>query len=173
MRRLRARGVSSVIACCLALAACGSTGAPSGTVTNSGSVNPSVRDAGLRFASCMRSRGVSNFPDPGAGGGINISPASGINPQSPAFQTAQRACKSFLPKGIGHPPTATAAQKRAALAFAQCMRSHGEPNFPDPANKVSSATPILALHGMLFPVGPGLDPNAPAFRRVAAACGVH
>jgi hypothetical protein len=42
--------------------------------------------------------------------------------------------------GGGSPPSATAAQQGTssrvaeALAFARCMRSHGEPSFPDPDN---------------------------------------
>jgi hypothetical protein len=39
----------------------------------------------------MRSHGVPNFPDPGA------SLPSGVNPQSPAFQAAQQACRQLEP----------------------------------------------------------------------------
>jgi len=51
----------------------------------------------LAMARCMRSHGVPSFPDPqfqtGPGGGFGIRLGGpGINPQSPAFQTAQRAC---------------------------------------------------------------------------------
>jgi hypothetical protein len=62
---------------------------------------------GLKFAQCMRSHGVPNFPDPqiqsGPGGGIGVrigGPGSGINPQSPAFQSAQRACGKLF-GGLG------------------------------------------------------------------------
>jgi hypothetical protein len=57
------------------------------------------RDAALKFARCMRSHGV-NVPDPQVGGGggfLRLGPASGVNPQSPAFQTAQKACRNLLP----------------------------------------------------------------------------
>jgi len=55
----------------------------------------------LRFSQCMRSHGVPDFPDPQAlpGGGIAIRirarPGSGsdLNPQSPQFQAAQKACQ--------------------------------------------------------------------------------
>ena len=57
----------------------------------------------LAMSRCMRSHGVPNFPDPtfqtGPGGGvaagIRISGA-GINPNSPAFQAAQKACAQFF-----------------------------------------------------------------------------
>jgi hypothetical protein len=47
---------------------------------------------------------VPNFPDPQFNGGavrISGGPASGINPDSPAFKAAQQACKSKLPGGFG------------------------------------------------------------------------
>ncbi len=169
--RSHARRVGSVVGCCLALAACGSTGAPSGTVTNGANNSPNHRDASLQFARCMRSHGVSNFPDPSARGGIDIG-GTGLNPQSPAFQSARRACESLLPNGGPKPQALTAAQKQAALAFAQCMRTHGEPDFPDPTTTPpSGATPVLAFQGMVFSMGPGLDPRSPAFRQAMRACG--
>jgi hypothetical protein len=62
-------------------------------------------DQALKFARCMRAHGI-DMPDPKAtGGGIAIrkrsdgSGSSGPNPDSPAFQSAQRECQSFMPKG--------------------------------------------------------------------------
>ena len=60
-------------------------------------------DQALKFARCMRAHGI-DMPDPQAqGGGIRIgsSRSSGgdIDPAGPAFQRAQKACESFLPKG--------------------------------------------------------------------------
>jgi hypothetical protein len=50
----------------------------------------------LRFARCMRSHGLPNFPDPritrGPGGGQGIYLGPGLDVQSPAFQAAQNAC---------------------------------------------------------------------------------
>lgn len=127
---------------------------------------------GLKLANCMRSHGVPNFPDPSPGGGLRITPQSGIDPRSPAFQSAQRACASYAPGG-GGPPTMSESQRRHALAFAQCMRTHGQPDFPDPTLTVpGGATRVLALGGMVFALGPGVDPQAPGFRRAAAACGL-
>ena len=63
----------------------------------------SRRNAMLAFARCMREHGVPNFPDPVFSGNtarIRMTPASGINPSSPAFQQAQRACG----RGIGDAP---------------------------------------------------------------------
>jgi len=49
----------------------------------------------FRFAGCMRSHGVPNFPDPGTGAAA-IKPGS-INPNSPAFKSALTSCRSALP----------------------------------------------------------------------------
>jgi hypothetical protein len=54
------------------------------------------KQAAIANAQCMRKHGVPNFPDPtfptgGGAGGIRIA-GPGINPQSPAFQNAAKAC---------------------------------------------------------------------------------
>lgn len=48
-----------------------------------------------RFAACMRSHGVSGFPDPGAGAAA-IKPGA-IDPNSPVFKSAATSCRSLLP----------------------------------------------------------------------------
>lgn len=53
------------------------------------------RQALFRFAACMRSHGVPNFPDPGAGAAA-IKPGT-IDPNSPAFKSALTSCRSDLP----------------------------------------------------------------------------
>jgi hypothetical protein len=160
--------VPLAVACCVVIAACGSSG------TSSGTNSSSDYSQALKHAGCMRSHGVSNFPDPSAGGHPQ---AIQVNPRSPAFQTAQRACRKLAPGGLGSPTHLSASQRRAALEFAQCMRAHGEPNFPDPTlNPPSAPTPgtmILAFaHKGGFVLGPGIDPRSPAFRQAASACGV-
>jgi hypothetical protein len=121
----------------------------------------------------MRSHGVPNFPDPGSNGTLQITPASGINPLSPAFQAARQACKQYFPNK-GAPPTMSESQRQAAFRFAQCMRRNGEPNFPDPSFRAAAGlTRELVLPGgMVFPIGAGIDPKSLAFRQAAARCGV-
>lgn len=48
----------------------------------------------------------------------------------------------------------------AALDYAECMRSHGEPNFPDPQ----------AGGGFVFKTGSGVDPSSPLFRAAQKQC---
>lgn len=64
-------------------------------------ITPAVRQAAvdqlLKLARCMRAHGITNFPDPDTrGGGVSIS-LQGIDPDSPQFQAAQRACQQYAP----------------------------------------------------------------------------
>jgi hypothetical protein len=152
----------AAIAVGLVLAACGSSGKPSTTAART--------DLALSFARCMRAHGVPNFPDPNAGGG-GFQLGSGINPQSPAFESAHQACAPLLPQSHGG-PQATESQFLSALKFAQCMRGHGFPGFPDPTRSDSGRPPILVIGpGMFYRVSPSFNPNTPAVSRAVAACG--
>ncbi len=53
----------------------------------------------LKFAQCMRSHGVPDFPDPNKNGGF--SGTSTVNPSSPTFQNAQSTCMQL--SGLGGP----------------------------------------------------------------------
>jgi hypothetical protein len=150
-------------ACALALSGCGSSGKPSGSA-------PSSELAGIRFADCMRSHGVSNFPDPGAGGGVRIGP--GINPQSPAFESAQKACGS---PGPGGGAQASEQLKVTMLAESECMRRHGVPSFPDPVTTAptpGNGVAVVFGHPGSFIAIPQSLINSPAFNRAAATCGL-
>ena len=49
----------------------------------------------LRYSQCMRSHGISSYPDPNGQGTISVAAGPGIDPRSPLFQRAQRACQSL------------------------------------------------------------------------------
>lgn len=54
-----------------------------------------AKEAALKHAECMRAHGVPNYPDPKfSSGGVtqSTSRGSGVNPSSPAFQQAAKAC---------------------------------------------------------------------------------
>ncbi len=161
---LAAAGVGAAL-----LAACGASGTGAG---QTGTGAAASGGPGLQLANCMRSHGVTNFPDPSPNGSIRLVPGTGINPQSPAFMSAQKACARYGPKG-GGPIRMSASQRRQAVAFAECVRAHGMPNFPDPSlGRPAGAGTVIALHGMVFVFTSGFDPRSPAFRRAATACGV-
>jgi hypothetical protein len=147
--------VLAVAGCVIALGACGSGG-------GSRSSSPSaVRADFLSFSRCMRGHGLSSFPDPGPQGGIQIPIGGGINPASPTFQAAQRACKHALPGG-GPPSQIPESQKVQMVKFAECMRAHGVSSYPDPT-----------FHGggVIQPLSTGIDPNSPSFQKAARSCG--
>ncbi|MGA2928063.1 MAG: hypothetical protein ABSG43_19125 [Solirubrobacteraceae bacterium] len=141
-----------------------------GQVRRRSSVNAS---AGIEFADCMRSHGVPSFPDPGGGGGIQITAGSGINPQSPAFQSAQSACLRLLPGGGPGGGRASESQKVAMLKLSECMRGHGFLTFPDPTSTAPSPGSGFALAfgrpGSVIAIPRSLV-QSPAFNQAAAAC---
>ena len=117
----------------------------------------------LAFAECMRSHGVPSFPDPNSQGVIQ---GSGLNPNSPSFQSASNACRHFMPNGGKPTPAQQAKAMAQALKFSQCMRSHGIRDFPDPKSGPGGAIGI-SIRG-----GPGsdLNPNNPEFEAAQKAC---
>lgn len=64
------------------------------------SQSPAQQSQLLKFVSCMRSHGVSNFPDPSSSGQMILKGGSGgVDPNSPTFKTAMQSCRSLLPNG--------------------------------------------------------------------------
>ena len=156
----------------LGLAACGSS-QPNTDGSTPAHNDPANATKALAFAKCMRSHGVSNFPDP-TGGELNLqvqktpnsTSVNGVEVNGPAFQSALQACRSYLPNG-GHPSAAETAQAKAkALAMSRCMRSHGVPNFPDPQFQTGPGGGLGVRIG-----GPGINPRSPAFQAAQKACG--
>jgi hypothetical protein len=67
-----------------------------------------VQEGALKFSQCMRTHGVPNFPDPSfSGGGVKMTlkagGPNGIDPNSPQFKAAQKACQSLRPGPHGGP----------------------------------------------------------------------
>jgi hypothetical protein len=112
----------------------------------------------------MRSHGVPGYPDPqvsvSAGSlSVGISPGS-ADPNSPAFKSANRGCHHILPNGgMQSGPGGNSPQQQAQdVAFADCMRSHGVPGFPDPGRDGVFTLPAT------------INEQAPAFVRAQNAC---
>jgi hypothetical protein len=111
----------------------------------------------------MRSHGALDFPDPSAGGGVlSAISASGINTRSPTFQAALQACKKYTPDANAT-PAQSAAENTKALKLSQCMRSHGEPNFPDPSTGPLGEQ-VIDLRSK------GIDTSSPTFQAASEAC---
>jgi hypothetical protein len=131
------------VACSSSPSSPGGGGSPSA----SGSANsPSV----IAYSHCMRSHGVPNFPDPPSSGQVPKTSAQQLGVSSSQLQAAQTACRHLYPDNgegggvltkdslgeceeTGDCPQALVQAAMAALRiYAQCMRSHGLPTWPDP-----------------------------------------
>ncbi len=85
--------------------------APKGGKPPSPAEQAKLQERALKFSQCMRAHGVPSFPDPkfsssGGGFGIRIGSKGGpsaIDPSSPKFQAAQKACQSIMPGPKGGP----------------------------------------------------------------------
>jgi hypothetical protein len=120
------------------------------------------------FSRCMRSHGVPQFPDPkidadgNAQLSINGGPGSGLDPESPQFKAAGKACQKLQPGGEGkRDPAMEKQQLGQMLKFSGCMRSHGLPDFPDP--KADGG-------GISLMLGKGMNPKSPLFQAAQKAC---
>jgi hypothetical protein len=112
---------------------------------------PANSPSAIAYSRCMRSEGVPNFPDPASTGQVPKTTAQLLGVSSLQLQAAQTACQHLYPSdgaagGVltrdslgqceetGDCPQALAQAAMTALrTFARCMRSHGLPNWPDPA----------------------------------------
>jgi hypothetical protein len=128
-----AAAVSAAAALALLAAACsdGPSSAGSGSSTTA---SGSAHSKALAYAECVRSHGVPNFPDPGSSGGFDKTTVSQLAAGNSQFQTATHTCAHLLPSGSGSTDSAAVVRQEwnGMLKFARCMRSHGEPNWPDP-----------------------------------------
>jgi hypothetical protein len=163
--RTRRHLTAAVVAasCAAAVAACGSANRPNPASASS--------DPLVKYAQCIRDHGVPNFPDPSGSHGLAI--PNDINPQSPAFKTAEQACTKLAQSGSGQ-GSSSESQKLQLLALAKCMRKHGVPSFADPT---SSPPPpgngnAIGGDGTYLAVGPPASRQSPAFKHAAAACGI-
>lgn len=136
-----------------------STAASAGGSTASGAADNFLQRA-VAYAQCMRSHGVANFPDPDPNGGAQPINPPGVDTNSPTYKAAVQACKNYLPT-VGINPNQQGQGQTQQLQFAQCMRTHGITNFPDPKNAPGPQS--LSQYG--------IDTNSSAFKAADKACG--
>jgi hypothetical protein len=120
----------------------------------------------------MRSHGVPNFPDPKPGGPSVI--PNWINPQAPAFLSAQKACTKFLGSGTSSSGAGRQSEKVTLLNLAKCMRAHGIANFPDPTTTPPPAPPPGSHTGNAIGIGGvylQFPRQSPALKHAEAKCG--
>lgn len=146
----------------VAAAGCGSAG-PTGGSAHSGS-GPVA--AAYRYARCMRSHGVSGFPDPHVSttpGGVAISQEAApvASGQAPVFTAAEHACRGIL-RAINAQAGRHGPGAGVLLAFAKCLRAHGLGDFPDPDRTGQITRSMLSAAGV--------DLHSPMFLSAAKSC---
>jgi hypothetical protein len=118
----------------------------------------------IAYSQCIRAHGIPNFPDPNSKGQFVVQngssdPTSDVS--TAVANAALKACKSLAPPSIAQGPPQGGQGARATnqgLKFSACMRSHGEPNFPDPASNGSITLP------------PGMNAESSQFQAAEKDC---
>ncbi len=161
IRQLAARGACSlraattaVVAVALIVPVAASAGGPQGNLQQA-----------LAYSRCMRAHGVPRFPDPPSSGTIPKVTLQQLGVGESQWQSAQNACSHLLPNGGNGPSQSQLRQwMNGMLRFAQCMRSHGVPSWPDPVID-AGGNPEFYLDGRV-------DQNAPQIKSRIRDC-VH
>jgi hypothetical protein len=157
---MTAKTLAASVIAVLAITACGTTTRQSGSVGSS----PTVA-----WANCMRSRGVTGFPDPIAGHTDQFPDSAGtiLATHSPAVLAAEQACQSLNPVTRVAVGSQAASQRAGFLEFATCMRAHGVPSYPDPTYDKGGRPNAPDLSSL------GIDTQSPAFIAAGQACNGH
>jgi len=156
--RLRRAGLAAAVLALTGLLATACGGGSSHARAGGGS---SVQ-AALAYARCMRAHGVPGFPDPDSNGHFNVDPQSASSQET----AADHVCHHLLNGGRQAPAGAQQQQLRQVLRYAQCMRAHGVPNFPDPQ---TSNGGIGQHAGIGLDLG-SINVHSPQFQSADHAC---
>jgi hypothetical protein len=153
-------------------AGCGSSGASnspgaSGASGASGSQPASsVYQEKLQYAQCMRSHGITTFPDPNSNGAIVITSKDNIDQSSPQYAAASSTCLKGLPGGGQAAASAVQAELSQGIKHSACMRAHGITNYPDPT--LNNGQISMSLNSGN---GPGdINTKTPQFQAAQKAC---
>jgi hypothetical protein len=129
----------------LLAAGCGHSGSANGGSSNAG--GSTISASPVAYSACVRSHGVPNYPDPDSSGQLPKTDAGQLGVSSSQYAAAQHACQHLLPTGgsirqqegqcmPNHDCPQALVQQMMTWdrKLAECMRSHGVPNFPDPTS---------------------------------------
>jgi hypothetical protein len=153
--------IATIAPLVLLASACGG-----GSGSNSTAGTSSHQQA-IAYARCMRSHGEPGFPDPDSQGGFDkpaIVRAFRQTSKSVAV-SASNACRHLMPQGLGpqSPRLSPGEQGKLqadVLKAANCIRSHGVPNFPDPT---------VDAYGHIK-LGGGINPDSQQVKSAIQAC---
>jgi hypothetical protein len=180
--------VVSTVALAVALSGCGGSsrspdvptlgGGPTRSPQAAGATGPARVAALHAAAQCVREHGIPTYQDPvlTADGHVftdarSLREADGDNRDTPTLNAVRRACGQLMIAAGFQPDDQAPAPPKlvaAGVKAAQCMRSHGLPNYQDP----NSATPFTPGHGFgisadQLPAGGKADPVT---QQAADAC---
>lgn len=143
-----------------AVSGCASRRSDDPTVATGGGSKPTATASfdGAAYTKCMRSNGMDWFPDV-TGGNTNVDVPDGTDRTK--FNAAVQACRKYVPGDTGQASPVDAGVHATLLKYAQCMRSNGVPDFPDPA---ADAT------GPGIDKSSGIDITSKSFKAAEQAC---
>jgi len=152
--------------------ACSGSNSPGAASSGSSSPSGSTSASAVAYSACMRYQGIPNFPDPGSSGSIPKETAQQLGVSNSRFQSAERACQSLYPTSslehCSETGVCSPADRQELLnrmrEFAECVRSHGVPDFPDPGTGPDGVPyfNLLHLHGV--------DPRSHTFEDKMRGC---
>jgi hypothetical protein len=158
--RRRAGVLAMAAGLALLTAACGGSSSSGSAGGGSTTGLSTAYQKAVAYSQCMRAHGVPNFPDPNSKGQfIQTGPGSGPGVTISQAQPALTACRHLLPSIDQPNPQQQQQLMPQELKFTRCMRSHGIPNFPDPAS-----------NGSFTIKGTGINPKSPGYLSAQRAC---
>jgi len=140
----------------LLAAGCGGSGSSARSPSAAGS---STSGSAIAYSACMRAHGVPSFPDPDSSGSLPKADPRRLGVSGSQLRASRQACQHLLPTHSGAtnaasiqqcfmaddcPPTLVQQVLTEERRFAQCMRSGGIPNWPDPITD-SQGRPVFAI----------------------------
>jgi hypothetical protein len=173
----RAAVIATAALAALAVLAAACSNSPSSAGGSPRAGGTASSRSAVRFSGCMRSHGLSSYPDPGSNGALPKTSPQQLGVSSSRFQAAQQACQHLLPdtgtaltaKSMQQcylayvcPPTLVQQALTAGLQLARCMRAQGVSDWPDPT--------VDAQGRPLFNINVP-RPTPPQVRRALNVCG--
>jgi hypothetical protein len=155
----------------LALFAAGCSGGRSpaapavASTTGTATASATAQNEAVAFARCLRTHGLSNWPDPTTGGVFDKAKLRQLGYSVSRVRAVEDgACKHLVPTGPGQQETASQSRTRRAdaLSFATCMRNHGVARFPDPTADGNLTVEMVKAQG--------IDVRSPTILRVVQSC---
>ncbi len=148
------------------VASLGSTTTVASAPASQGGASSASYAKAVSYASCMRTHGVPNMPDPNSKGQFlsvkGVLNGVDVDTGSSQYAKANKDCQHLLPNGGA--PTAAGLQKALtkALQLVACMHHHGFPTMPDPSTSGD---------GLSLRPPAGVSLSSPQLQAAMRACG--